>query len=173
MNLTALFSSSAFQSSLLHILVFIPLALVLLDFVTGIASALKRGVFNPAYFADILSKDSDLFKWTVGAGVLAVGNALYHWNLDVNVLFGGVGSLVVMVPIINSIISNVTELFPAKAQPYVQDFVDEVKKDVVGIVPQVPGQTPIAAVTSTSNTNEAGATVTIPAQPVAPPSWLK
>jgi hypothetical protein len=158
MNLSVLFNSPAFQSGLLHILVFLPLALVLLDFVTGIASALKRGVFNPAYFADILSKDSDLFKWTIGAGVLAVGNALYHWNLDVNVLFGGIGSLVVMVPIINSIITNVTELFPTGAQPYMQAVVNEVEKDVVAIVPQASANTPPPDVA---------------AQPAALPTWLK
>ena len=135
MNLSALFNSPAFQSGLLHILVFIPLALVLLDFVTGVASALKRKVFNPAYFADILSKDSDLFKWGLGAIVLVVSNLFFHVSLDANVLVGGTGSIVLMVPLVNSIISNITELFPTKAQPYIQDFVDEVKKDVVGVVP--------------------------------------
>src|SRR6266481_7236388 len=100
MNLSVLFNSPAFQSGLLHILVFIPLALVLLDFVTGVASALKRKVFNPAYFADILSKDNTLFQWGLGAVVMTVGNLLFHVNQDINVLVWGVGSIVIMVPVI-------------------------------------------------------------------------
>lgn len=130
MNFFSFFASPGFTSGVLHNALFAPLALALLDFFTGVASALRRGVFDVDQFANILGKDSLVFKWAVGAFALFVANGFNHWPVDLNVALGVPGSLVLSIPMIKSIVTNIIELFPKQAQPYLQVLEQTVEQDI-------------------------------------------
>lgn len=141
MDFFSFFSSPAFTSGLLHNALFLPLALTILDFFTGVASAIRRGVFDVDQFANILGKDSMALKWAVGAFILFVANGFNHFNLDLNVALGVPGSLVLSIPLIKSIVTNIIELFPKRAQPYLQVVEQAVEQEAgtaLGGMPQPP-----------------------------------
>src|SRR5438105_3068848 len=119
MNASTLFSSIN-ASAILHNAIFLPLFGALLDFITGVASAIKRNVFTPDQFANIIGKDSELFKYGVGALILLVINGFNHTSLDLNVALGVPGAGLLLVPQIASIWNNLLELLPSQVQPYAQ-----------------------------------------------------
>ncbi len=148
------------SSGLLHNALISPLVLILADFFTGLGSSLKNKSFAFGRLSDILGHESDLLKYVVGALALVAANGLHILTPELNTLLGGVGSGILDVAILASVLNNLIELLPQQWQPEARALASEfeaaVKADLApASVPFAPVQAPLAA--------DQMATVSVPA----------
>ena len=118
------------SSGLLHNALISPLLLIVADFLTGLGSALKNKDFAFGRLSDILGHESDLLKYVVGALALVAANGLHVLSPELNTLLGGVGSGVLDITILASVLNNCIELLPLQWQPEARALATEFEQAV-------------------------------------------
>lgn len=129
--------------SALQTIMTLPLTFALVDFVTGVVSAIKNKQFSLGNLADIFGHASHLIQYVIAMLTLVLTSGLLHWGIDVQTIATTIGSAVLMLTTGRSIVGNVLELFPASVQPLVQELATDIQAGVSdGLTNKVPVFTP-------------------------------
>lgn len=123
-----LWQAGNYQSNLMQLVQLSPIALLLLDLLTGVLSALRNGTFTWKSFADILGKD--VLKYLGGLGVTTVSGAMLNWQFGVSLLVNFcVLGLGLNASVLASVLENLKELFPASVQPVIAELEKDLAAD--------------------------------------------
>ena len=134
-----LWQAGTYQSNLMQLIQLSPVALLLLDLLTGVLSALRNGTFTWKSFADILGKD--VLKYLGGLGVTTVSGVMLNWQFGVSLLVNfSVLGLGLNASVLASVVQNVRELFPASVQPLITELENDLSANTQRIASVVQPQ---------------------------------